>query len=332
MKFLAFILFSVPLVSGAAEAVFPTAEGTTWNYEMTQERPSDSLDLTEPNEEEHFPVTYRLGAVENIDNKELRRLEIYRGGALESVDLIAIEAGGVTCPARMNAQGAITKLIPPQEMLALPLQTGKAWTFDGKVGDTEVKLRYEVAGEEDVDLPAGIFHAWRIHCEQTMPSQATIDRWFVSGIGFVKVETAVKGSSGLVLQKTSLELKEPPKIVSAHQKPADKPEKFFASVSNEAKGDFKTEFKSDAPAIYARWSGHGLPDHAKIHAVFIAENVADITANSEVDESDATAPTANSSGTFTLSQPKGGWTPGNYRVDFSVDGEPAATVKFKISK
>src|SRR5207248_267725 len=150
---------------------------------------SDSFDLTEPNEEEHFAVTYRLGGVEKIDNKELRRLEIYRGDAIENIDLIAIEERGINCPARANAEGAITKLIPPQQMLALPLKTGTAWNFDGTIGEMKVKVnqRYEITGEEDVDVPAGKFHAWRIHCEQTSPSTATIDRWFVPTIGFVKV-------------------------------------------------------------------------------------------------------------------------------------------------
>ena len=82
---LALALAICPLTCAAAEQLMPTAEGTTWNYEMVQEKPNDSFDLTEPNEEEHFQVTYRLGGVEKIDNKDLRRLEIYRGDTLESV-------------------------------------------------------------------------------------------------------------------------------------------------------------------------------------------------------------------------------------------------------
>jgi hypothetical protein len=332
MKVAVFVLILTPVVCNAAEPAFPTAEGTTWNYEMIQEHPNASFDLTDPNEEEHFAVTYRIGGAEKVDNKELQRLEIYRGNALETVDLIAIEEHGVTCPARMDADGAITKLIPPQQMLDLPLQSGTTWSFDGKIGDTNVKQQYEITGEEDVRVPAGKFRAWRIHCEQSLPAPAMIDRWFVPATGFVKVQTVVKGASGSPLQKTSLELKEPPKIVPAPPKAADHPGKLLASVSNEARGELKTEFKADTPAIYARWSGRGLPDHAKIRAVFIAENVADVSADSQVDESNTAAPATNSSGTFTLSKPGSDWTPGNYRVEFYVDDRPAATVKFKVSK
>ena len=332
MKIVVSALVLMPLICGAAEPLLPTAEGTTWNYELVQERPSDSLDLTEPNERERLSVSYRLGGIEKIYNKDLRRFEIYRSDTLETVDLIAIEERGIVCPARAQPQGGIIKLIPPQMMLSTPLKTGTSWDFDGTIGDTKVNQRYKIHGEEDVDVPAGKFHAWRIHCEQTLPGPATIDRWFVSGTGFVKVETTVKGPSGGVLQKSSLTLKELPKVASVPKNTIPQSEKLSAGVSSKPAGDFKTDFKSNTPAIYARWHGQGLPDHAKIHAVFIAENVADVSADYKIDETSAVAPTPNSNGTFTLSRPKGGWAPGNYRVEFFVDDQPAETVKFKFSK
>ena len=333
MKVIAFALVLMPLICGAAEPLLPMAEGTTWNYELVQERPSASLDLTEPNELERLSVSYRVGGTAKIDNKDLRRLEIYRGDTLETVDLIAVEERGLICPARVLPEGAIIKLIPPQMMLSTPLKTGTKWDFDGTIGDTKVNQRYEIVGQEDVDVPAGKFHAWRIHCEQILPTPATIDRWFVPTTGFVKVETAVKGPSGGVLQKSSLSLKEPPKVTSAPQKNSPpQPEKLSAGVSNEPRGEFKTDFKSDAPAIYARWRGQGLPDHAKIRASFIADNVADVSADYQIDESTTAAPAPNSSGTFTLSKPEGGWAPGNYRVEFFLNDAPTETVKFKISK
>jgi hypothetical protein len=334
MKIAVFALVLMPFICGAAELpLLPTSEGTTWNYDLVQEKPSGDFDLTEPNEDEHLAVTYRLGGIEKVDNKDLRRLEIYRGDTLESVDLIAVEQSGITCPARVDSQGAITKLVPPQIMLATPLKTGTRWNFDSTIANTKVNQRYEIAGEEDVDLPAGKFHAWRIHCEQTSPAAATIDRWFVPGTGFVKVETVVKAPSGGVLQKSSLKLKEPPKVVAAPQKkPTSKPEKLSAGVSSEPKGEFKADFKSDTPAIYARWRGHGLPEHAKIRAVFIAENVADVSAEYEIDETSTVAPTPNANGIFTLSKPEEGWAPGNYRVEFYVDDTLVETVKLKIVK
>src|SRR2546423_13194831 len=110
MKVAVFTFVLIPLICGAAEPpLLPTTEGTTWNYDLVQEKPSGDFDLTEPNEEEHLAVTYRLGGIEKIDNKDLRRLEIYRGNTLESIDLIAVEERGIICPARTNSQGTITK-------------------------------------------------------------------------------------------------------------------------------------------------------------------------------------------------------------------------------
>jgi len=334
MKVAVFALGMMPLICGATEPpLLPPTEGTTWNYDLVQEKPSEGFDITKPNEEEHLAVSYRLGGIEKIDDKDLQRLEIYRGDTLESVDFIAVEERGITCPARADSRGAVTKLVPPQIMLATPLKTGTSWNFDAAISDTKVNQRYEIAGEEDVDVPAGKFHAWRIHCEQTSPALATIDRWFVPGTGFVKVETVAKAPSGGVLQRSSLALKEPPKVTSSPKKSTTpQSEKLSAGISSEPGGGFKTEFKADAPAIYARWRGEGLPDHAKIRVVFIAENVADVSADSEIDESNTVAPAPNANGTFTLSQPEAGWAPGSYRVEFYLDDALTETVKFKISK
>ena len=332
MKILVLAILLSPLINVAtAESLMPAAEGTTWNYDLVQEKPDRTLDLDEPNVLERISVTYRLGAVQKVDNRELRRLEIYRDNALDSVDLIAVEGDQIVCPARADAQGTIMKLVPPQTMLATPLMKGKRWTFDGTIGGKKVTQQYEIADEEEIEVPAGKFHAWRIHCDQTAPSQASIDRWFVPATGFVKVATVVNGESGLPAQRTWLNLKELPKVVPPTSETTE-PNKFSGGVSSAPKGEFKTEFKNDTSSIYARWHGNGLSPKAAIRAVFIAENVADIPANSQIDEMETTAAAADSGGSFELSRPEEGWTPGDYRVEFYLEGALAETVKFKIVK
>jgi hypothetical protein len=331
MKFLALVVSLAPVINVAAGPLIPAAEGTTWNYELVQEKTSQDFDLTEPNEKESFAITYRLGASQRVDNKDLFRLEIYRGEELESIDLIAIEERGIICPARIDANGAIVRLNPPQTMVPASLAKGARWKFDGTIGETKVNQDYEIAGEEDVDVPAGKFHAWRIHCEQTAPSNATIDRWFVPSTGFVKVASVVKGESGIAAQKTWLNLKELPKVVP-RKEARSQSENLLAGVASEPKGEFKAEFKAETAAIYARWHAEGIAEHATIRAVFIAENVADVSADYQIDEMETTAPAANSGGSFELSRPGGGWTVGQYRIEFFVNDKLAQTVKFKIVK
>jgi hypothetical protein len=331
MKRLFLLPVLAPLAAIAAEPLMPSAEGTTWNYILVQEKVSNHLDLDEPTEMEKISVTYRLGGTEKVDHKDLRRLEIYRGDALDGVDLLSIEENRIVCPARTDPRGVITKLVPPQTMLATPLVKGNKWSFNGTIGGTKVSQQYEVADEEDLEVPAGKFHAWRIHCEQTAPGPATIDRWFVPGTGFVKVATVVKGQSGIAAQRSWLNLKDLP-TAELSKSPSSESVKVTGGVSSEPQGEFKTEFNENTETIYARWHGRDLADQAKIRAVFVADNVADISADSQIDEMETTAPAPNSGGNFALSRPEGGWTTGDYRVEFYVDDTLATAVKFKIVK
>jgi hypothetical protein len=301
---------------------------------MIQERSeSGNLDLTEPNPKDRFTVTYRMAGTQKVEGKDLLKLEMYRDDALANTDLITVDDRGIICSARTDEKRALVKLTPPQTMLAIPLKTGMEWNFDGQIGETKVRQHYQVAGEEDVDVPAGKFHAWRIHCEQTSPTAASIERWFVPGTGFVKVVTSISGQSGLLLQKTTLNLKETPKIKALPEaKSATEPGKLSVGISKEPSGDFITTFASNTPAIYARWQSRGLRAGANIRVVWIAENVADVAADYEIDDASTTATTSDGHGTFTLSQPEGGWMPGDYRVQFYIDEAPADTVKLKIVK
>ena len=331
---LALVLAVCPLACISAEQLIPVGDGTTWTYEMVQERSeSGNLDLTEPNPKDRFAVTYRMGGTQRVDGKDLLKMEMYRDNALANTDLITVDERGIICPARTGEKAALIKLNPPQTMLATPLKTGTEWNFDGQIGETKVRQHYKIAGEEDVDVPAGKFHAWRIHCEQTSPTAASIDRWFVPGTGFVKVVTTISGPSGLLLQKTSLDLKETPKIkAQPDAKSATESGKLSVGLSKEPAGNFITTFASNTAAIYARWQGRGLPRQANIRVVWIAENVADIAADYEIDEASTVATAKDAHGTFTLSQPEGGWMPGDYRVQIYVDEAPAGTVKLKITR
>jgi hypothetical protein len=109
--------------------------------------------------------------------------------------------------------------------------------------------------------------------------------------------------------------------------------KLIISLTSEPMGKPGSKFYADTPNIYARWEGHGLRDQAKIRAVWIAENIGDVApSNYTIDEATATAPAADARGVFVLSRPEGGWAPGDYRVEFSVDDELIETVKLKIAK
>jgi hypothetical protein len=272
--------------------------------------------------------------MENVDGKELLKFEMHRAGVVTNTDLLSVNEQGIICVARINLDGGLIKLDPPQTMIAAPLRPGVNWNFNGQVGEMKLRQHYNVTGEEDVEVPAGEFHASRIHGEQTSPSPMTIDRWFVTGTGIVKDVTTMRSANGDLLERISLELVERPKVVNRPEVKSDGgPKQISVSLSQERFGKAATTLSSDTPQIYARWEGHRLRNGAKVRVDWIAENIGeDAPTDYEADEASAIAEGPTSRGTFVLSRPDDGWVPGDYRADFYVDDVLVEAVKLKIVK
>jgi hypothetical protein len=277
-------------------------------------------------------VLYRIDGTDDVDGKELLKFEMHRAGAVTNTDLLTVDEHGIVCWARINIDGEFIKLNPPQTIIAASLSRGASWNFDGQAGDLKVRQHYNVSDEEDVAVPAGRFHAFHIHADQTSPSPTTIDRWFAPGTGIVKDVTAIRAANGDLLQRISLELTEPPKIVDRPEvKPDAVTKKISVTLAKARFGKVTTTFSSDTPRIYARWQGHRLSENAKVRAVWIAENIGeDFPPDYKVDEASAIAESPTAHGVFALSRPEDGWAPGDYRVEFYVDDVLAETVKLKI--
>jgi hypothetical protein len=279
-----------------------------------------------------LPVLYRINGTENVQGKDLLKFEMHRDGVITNTDLITVDENGITCWARVNLDGQLVKLDPPQKMIAAPLKKGVRWDFNGQAGEESVRQHYEIVGEEDVSVPAGKFHTFRIYGEQTSPSRMTIDRWFATGVGIVKDVTALRGDNGDLLQRISLELAEAPKIIVRPEVKSDAPPKQLSvSIAKEQFGNAVTTFLSNTPEIYARWQGQRLRKGAKVKAVWIAENIGeDFPQDYKADEVSAVADSPTAHGAFTLTRPEDGWAPGDYRVEFYVDDVLVDSVKIKI--
>lgn len=186
----------------------------------------------------------------------------------------------------------------------------------------------------------------------------TQDRWFVAGVGFVRETTVVRGPTGGLLQKTSLELQKPPEVIAppppsptptvpppaptstppmrgpaVETDPASSGKRLSVEVSTDPTGGSKSEFKSDAASIYVRWRGRGLPEGARVRVAWIAEDVGDLVEpNFVVDETESVAPAPDATARFTLGRPPDGWAEGKYRVEFYVNDELEETVRITIVK
>src|SRR6266700_6303932 len=248
---------SFGLSSVFAAPVIPTAPGTSWRYNMTEEI-GKGLNLpnvkADTDGKIRLPVLYRLEGTEDVDGKDLLKFEMHRAGTITNTDLLTVDEHGIICWARVNLDGELVKFSPPQTMIAIPLKEGAGWDFNGQVGELKVHQHYDVLGEEDVKVPAGEFHAFHIRGDQTSPSSMTIDRWFATGIGIVKDVTTMNAAKGDLLQRISLELVEAPKIMARPEVKSDAiPKQLSVSLAKERSGKAITTFSSRTSEIYARW-------------------------------------------------------------------------------
>ena len=331
------LIISVTATTSIAAPLIPTAPGTAWRYNMTQEVDHGFTvpDIRpDPDGKIRAPVMYRIEGTENVDGKELLKFEMHRAGVITNTDLLTVDERGVVCWARINLDGELVKFDPPQPIIAMPLKRGARWSFEGEAGDLKVHQQYEVTGEEDIKVPAGKFHAFRIQGEQTSPSPMTIDRWFAVGTGIVKDVTTMRSRNGDLLERISLELAELPRVGARPEvKPEAASKQVSVSFAKEQHGKASTTFSSDTPQIYARWHGQRLRRGAKVRAVWIAENIGeDFPPDYKVDEASTIAESPTAHGAFTLSRPEDGWAPGDYRAEFYVDDVLVETVKVKIAK
>jgi hypothetical protein len=337
MRRILFLVCSLPVASAFAAQLVPTTPGTTWRYNMTEELGKGlSISNLKPDFDGRvrLSVLYRLDGIENIDGKELLKFEMHRGDAVTNTDLVTIDDHGITCWARINLDGELIKFNPPQTMVAAPLKQGATWSFNGQAGDLNVHQQYDVTAEEDIEVPAGEFHAFHIHGEQSAPSRMTIDRWFVPGTGIVKDVTTMLAADGDLLQRISLELAERPKPENRPDvKSEAAPKRLSVTFAKDQFGKPTTTFTSDAPQIYVRWQGRRLRKGGKVKAVWIAENIGeDFPQDYKVDEASATVESQNAHGAFTLARPENGWAIGDYRVEFYIDDVFVDAERLKIVK
>jgi hypothetical protein len=350
--FLAAALF-LAAVFVSADQLLPIAEGTTWEYDSTE-----TLTGAAP---VRSVVTVRAGK-QLLEGKEVSKLETLSGNVVSKTELVRVDEHGIACLARSGQDGKLTKLNPPEPIIATPLRVGAAWELESQVEGIKMHQHFTVVANEGVAVPAGKFQAFHLHCEDASLMSIKLDRWFVPGTGFVKETTVVRGPG--LMQRLTLALNKitapspapqpteqqsalSPKSAAAAapattpSEPAASPEdktaapskKLTVEVSADPAGGLTTEFKSDVAHIYVRWHGHELPEGARVRVAWVAEDVGDLVEpNFIIDETETVAAAPDASARFTLGRPPDGWAEGKYRVEFYVDDILVETERVTIGK
>ena len=335
-------------VAARAESILPTASGTTWRYEMTEEfgGPTAPAPTT-------TAVSVKVGR-QTFEGTDFLKFETMTDDVVTRTELMTVDDRGVVCHFRAGKDGRLARLDPPQTIQPGTLKVGDSWESDGEVAGMEMRQHFTVAGEEPIRGSAGSFRAFHIQSREASVMSVALDRWFVPGVGLVREIILVRGPSGGLLQKTTLELLGRPEIVAEAEaapsptvapapsarttpeettQPAVSGKRLVVEVSPDASGGTRTEFKSDVQNIYVRWQGRGLPEGARVRVAWVAEDVGDLVEpNFIIDETESVAPTADAKARFTLARPPDGWAEGKYRVEFYVNDELEEMVRVTILK
>jgi hypothetical protein len=337
-RLIAAVAAACAIQQAPAAETFPTAQGTTWNYALTEEfgegvHPSEGTNV-DAQGKLHSSVTMYAAGPQQVDGVETQKIETHREGKVRFVEYLKVDDNAVTAIARAGEDGKIIKAVPPQKMLTLPPHVGDKWEWKGKVGETPAEQTYEVLAKESVTVPGGKFDAFHLRVTQKGFPATTEDRWFVPEVGYVKTLTEMKFPNGKLLHRILLELTEAPKKgarpVAAAATPAEK-KLLNTALAKELTGEPTTMFDTDLPKIYVRWQGEELKKGDKIRIVWIAEDVgAAAPKNYKVSEASEVADGPRAFGTFTLSRPNKGWPPGKYRVEMYDGDQLADTIKFTI--
>lgn len=351
-KFGLAVLLALAGFAARAEPLLPTAEGTTWTFDSTEESGGPGAGPAVKS-----VVTVGVSR-QTLDGKEFLKFETRTDNSLAKTELMTLDDKGLVCHARGGKEGRMAKLDPPQVLVPGTVKIGDSWDSEGEVAGMEMRQHFTVVGEELVRVPAGSFRAFHIHCAESSVMSVSLDRWFVADIGFVKETTVVRGPTGGLLQRVALELQKRPEVVAKPEatpsptaaaaapsptltppirgpaieiEPATPGKKLIVEVSTDPGGGSKTEFKSDVENIYVRWHGRGLPPGAKVRVAWIAEDVGDLVEpNFVVDETETIAPDPDSSARFTLGRPPDGWAEGKYRLEFYINEELEETLHVTI--
>ncbi len=313
----AFFFSLLVTVSVRAEGFLPHTVGTAWEYAQTGAEPGR--------------FTVRVAGEENLEGKDLLRLETTAEGRLIQVQFVAVDERGLLMHARRSTAGDLATFKSPRVLLPIPLQAGTKWELQDEVAGTTMRQVFQASAEETVVVPAGEFRAYRLHCEQPWPLSIMIDRWFAPGTGFVKEITTMRGPGGRLLSRVTTVLTkfepgppapEPPPsamISLADSTPAPKPS-LTLEVAAERDGPPVASFSSDAPNIYVHWRGEHLKLYSRVRVAWVVEDVGEVAEpNFVVDENETEITEREFGARFVLSRPKDGWAAGRYRLELYLD-------------
>ena len=134
---------------------------------------------------------YQIAKIEDVDGKQLARVEMVINGEIRGTEQIGVDAGGVFRH-RINH----IPMSPPACLLRNPIKEGETWKAEIKLGDEPVSMTAKTGIHEEVKVPAGTYRAISVAIDKKEGgTQARITSWFAPGVGIVKQSIVMQGGN-----------------------------------------------------------------------------------------------------------------------------------------
>ena len=198
------LVFVVSAVAG--DAYLPLGKGAKWVYQVDYDETTlivHEVTATEKvGEVECFVMEHRT---EFNAGQPDARIRVMRKEWLARAD------GGVMLHRTQRGPSEM-RLEKPFFRLKEPPKADDEWTGQAKVGEQETTWKYHVDQEEDVEVPAGKFRAWKVRYEIQTGSSHRFEgiEWIVKDVGIVKAESHIASSGDTFDFVTELKKFTPP--------------------------------------------------------------------------------------------------------------------------
>ena len=146
----------------------------------------------------------KVAGTEKLDDLECVVFESESSGLVQK-DHFTVDAGGLRS-VRIAAGARESRYDPPILRVKFPLKKGEKWEWKGTCGGREEKAAFTNEGEEEIEVKAGKFKAWKVFGGFDGPNGgSTSTTWYADGVGMIRQDTCVMLQGSIV--KVSAELK-----------------------------------------------------------------------------------------------------------------------------
>ncbi len=155
---------------------YPLREGLAWTY---------AAKIAEKGKQTEIPASTRVTGKKKVGDAECFSVETRVGGSV-SREFVTVDGAGVRVHGSSH-ESAEYVYGTPLLRLKVPLAKGISWEGEAGRGGVTVAYRSKVEDEEEVEVPAGKYRAFRVRVDMESPAGKTESlSWYAKGTGLVR--------------------------------------------------------------------------------------------------------------------------------------------------